>query len=1007
MMLPIAVGITLFAALLPAQEGSLTGLVRASSGNPLAGVRVTARGAASVETRTDEKGAWTLSLPAGIYNLRFQNEGFQEVKLDRVTVPGTAPPVTLEEAQPAEAVRYRPVVDAERTHQVDFVTERQLNDLPVNRRNYLSLAALTPGVAEVNDYVGITDAPLTQAPQSGLSFGGNNGRGNVFWLDGGENYLNTGGVRPSISQEAVAEFHVDRSNYSAEFGGGVGGIVNIVSKTGGNAFHGDLFGFLRHRSVQARNYFYPSKGAYTRTQAGATAGGPIRKDRTFFFLSYERLGRQESAFVPLGRDRGPFYRLRRTQEEVAVFLNAAPDPGLRRLGALTEQLLLTTNFPATIALFDANRGLFPFGESNHQGSLRLDHRFSDNNNFFLRFNVSTGDSQNSNVEGFQAGNRGVVSSFSDQTLMLNDTYVLSPSLVSESRLSLNRVRFNAANRDQTGPSLDILGFGLFGKDWLLPSLAGEWHGQLQQNFFLMSGKHSLRFGTDINPVRSGLILRTNSGGRFLFSEVLPLGAFYNLVTGDPNAYANLAALFAAQRRGLVNNLDIPLTAIQSFNVGAPAFYAQNFGTGRWSGWFQRYNFFLNDVIRITPRFTLNAGVRYELEAPPSTLGTDANNISPRVGLAWSLTGDQKTVLRAGYGLFYLRHQTQLAAATELESERTARQLVVPLSGLPGSRSPLSGGPITSAEIYQVLSQRGVLGRRMIEESDLAPWGLTPGNRLPFLVMFRDPVGFRNGYAQQASVEVERALGATALSVSYNFNRGAHLPRLRNLNSAYGAPGPLGVAELTSADPLLGQRLIYESAANSFYHALFVQASRRYRRLTLNAHYTFSKSIDESTDVNFLPNDSLNARADRGLSTFDQRHRVVGSAVIDFRKIVIAPIVIANSGRPFNVVVGQDFNSRRPIGAGRNIGKGPSYFSADLRVSRVFALTERLRLEAIAEGFNLLNRTNFKRLNNTVDAVTVDDLPRPLTGVRGEVEDPLSFMSAFDPRQFQFALKFRW
>jgi hypothetical protein len=1026
----------------PASEFAFQGNVTDALGAPLPGVQVTAmneKGEAIGSARTDKLGGWSLQVPAGRYQMKFEAEGFGEQTRPDMTVPGTGGTVVLTPGQAGEksaddggrTVRYRPIVDSQRTHQGDFITRRQVLELPVNRRDYLSLAALTPGVSEVNDYVGVSDAPLVQAPRSGLSFGGNNGRGNVFWLDGGENYINTGGVRPSISQEAVAEFQVSRSNYSAEFGGGIGGIVNIVSMAGSNEVHGDIFGFLRDSRIQARNYFDPENLAYTRSQVGGTLGAPVRKDRTFVFLAFERLQRRQNSFVPVGREREPLFRLTQTQQELADLFRASRIPDLVALGTATQDLLLTRNFPRTFELFDANRGIFPFGESATQGSARLDHRLSDNHQVFLRFNAGAGLNQNSQVEGLRGFSRGIISDLNDQTLMLTSNHVISARLVSESRFSLARLRYNARNQDPIGPSIDIAGYGFFGKDWTLPSALSEWHGQLQQNMFYTPGRHSMRFGIDVNPVRAAASVPTSSGGRFSFGEYLPLGALYNLVSGDPNTAANLAStLVLLGQSRLVPSLEMPLTAIQAFNLGIPAFYIQGFGDASWKAWFHHYNFFFNDVIQVHPRLIVNAGVRYELEVPPSSMGTDPNNIAPRVALAWAVTGDRKTVVRAGYGLFYLRHQNQLAAATEIQSGTRYHQVVVPLTGLPGTRNPVTGLPITSADIYQRLLQQGIIGNRAIEASDIAPFGIVPGPNTPFQVLFQPPRDFINGYAQQTSFEIERAIGATALSASYNFSRGAHLPRLRDLNAAYGPPGPLGEPTIIPHDPLVSQLPVIESAANSFYHALIVQANRRFgNRLTLNTHYTFSKSIDEVTDINFLPNDSLNTRKERGLSTFDQRHRFVGSAIVTlpegtswsrvpkalFGGFYMSPIVIAGSGHPFNVVTGDGANEyRRPAGAGRNIGQGPDYLTVDMRVSRrIFlggpgsARDQRTHLELIAESFNILNRTNFRRLNNTVGQVTVDQLPRPLVGRRGDVADPLSFVSAFDSRQLQFALKLVW
>ena len=322
----------------PSLLGQLVGgRVVTSAGVPLGKVKISAVDLATnrilERTTSAPDGAWQLQRSTGASAIVFRAERY----VARTLAPGSlTPDVVLEPETDLAEVRYRPVVDTERTHQADFVSLDQLQKLPVNRRSYLDLAALTPGVTRVGDYVGVSDAPLAQAPQSGLSFGGNNGRGNVFWLDGGENYINTGGVRPSLSQEAVAEFQVWRSNYSAEFGGGIGGIVNVISRAGTNGWHGSLFGFLRHRAFQSQNYFDPEKMAYTRSQAGAAAGGALRRDRTFWFASFERLQSRESAFVAIGReDRGPFRRLRKSQEDIADFLLTQGQP-LATVGPFRE-----------------------------------------------------------------------------------------------------------------------------------------------------------------------------------------------------------------------------------------------------------------------------------------------------------------------------------------------------------------------------------------------------------------------------------------------------------------------------------------------------------------------------------------------------------------------------------------------------------------------------------------------------------------------------------------------
>jgi hypothetical protein len=212
-----------------------------------------------------------------------------------------------------------------------------------------------------------------------------------------------------------------------------------------------------------------------------------------------------------------------------------------------------------------------------------------------------------------------------------------------------------------------------------------------------------------------------------------------------------------------------------------------------------------------------------------------------------------------------------------------------------------------------------------------------------------------------------------------------------------------------------QRNHFFSNANSFYHAATFQLTRRYSNgLSLNTHYTFSKAIDEVTDFNsdYSPNDQLNARAERALSPFHQKHRFVFSGVYDRKGWTLAPIVSANSWRPFNVQTGVDLPSggdgyastKRPAHLGRNMGQGPNFFTIDLRLTRRFSLGESRNIELIGEGFNLLNRTNFRTVNNIVGDVPIAALPSPIVANRGPVTTPLAYTSTLNPRQFQVGLK---
>ena len=259
---------------------------------------------------TDENGNYViLSLPPSTYTVKIESSGFAPKTLNNVLLEvgqQQALDVDLAIGDVGVVVDVmageQALVDTERTKQSTVISARQLNNLPINRRNFLDFALLTPGVSDADNVNDSTDFRVAQTPQSGLSFGGNNGRGNSINVDGSTADTAAGGARNVVSQEAVQEFQVDRNSYSAEFGGASGGVVNIVSKTGGNDFHGSAFGYFRDKVFDARNAFDfnpDGKSPFNRQQFGGSFGGPIVENRTFFFASAEGLRQNLTSFVTL------------------------------------------------------------------------------------------------------------------------------------------------------------------------------------------------------------------------------------------------------------------------------------------------------------------------------------------------------------------------------------------------------------------------------------------------------------------------------------------------------------------------------------------------------------------------------------------------------------------------------------------------------------------------------------------------------------------------------------
>jgi hypothetical protein len=1019
--LPIRAGIGFFllAWAMHAQPSQFQGSVTTPEKSPLAGARVKAfqaDGKVAGSTRSDRSGTWTLTVPRGSYRLRFEAPSYVAQELQDVAAPASGISVALSpQAKSSDegAVTYHPVVDPERTQQADFIGVQQLMNLPVDRRNYVDLALLTPGVTSsdrsTNESTALAPANL---PQSGLSISGNDGRGNIFWLDGAENYINSGGVRTSISQEAVAEFQVSRNSFSAEFGGGIGGIVNTISKSGTDVLHGDVFGFLRERDLQARNYFDPAHSPNTRVQTGITLGGPIIKNKTHFFAAFEQLDDQESAFVNIFRNPQELSGLSAGQQSLLPYLDGFAAP--------LQQALDPSNYPGTIALLSRNNGVFPLSQLSSTGSLRIDHSINDNDQIFFRLNSTGASSTNTNLQSLIGQSQGEKNYIHDVTLLGNNNLVLSSKLVSETRLALNLYDNAAQSQDPNGPEILIAGVASLGRDVFTPTKLREWHGQVQQNFFYTPGRHSIRFGVDINPVRNGDSTAFREAGEFVFAKFLPLGALLDEFSGVPNAASLLGqSLVAAGQPGLVNALNEPISALQAYNLGVPAYYLQGFGKDSFVAWTGRYNFFLNDVFRVTPRLTLNLGVRYELETNKD-IPTSHLDIGPRVGFAWAATGDNKTVVRGGYGIFYQHNNVDSLAAAVLFGTGQLNLLEVPITGVPTVINPQTHQPLTSIDIFQTLSQEGVVGHRAITAQDLAQFGIAPGTN-PYPLLSTLDSHWRQPYAEQASFEVERAIGKISVSAALNFNRALHLPRSSDINQASGPPAADGSPTFVPINPNIADHTLFESRGDSFYTAMILQAARRFSsRFTLDAHYTLSRATDDGTGISFLPNNSLDTRDDRGLSDFQQKHRFVASGVFTpvvsqsgdtfhrvFGGFLLAPVVTAASGLPFDVETGLQ-DGQRPFGIGRNTGQGPDYFSVDMRVSRSFPLSVReMRLELIAESFNLLNRTNFSQVNNIVGDVSRSTLPAKFVGVAGDPTTPFTFTSALPARQVQLALKLHW
>jgi len=1001
----------LWAAAAPAQSnvnfGELHGTVTDATGGLVPGVKVTVQSdetGLARATSTDGAGQYrVLLLPPGDYQVKFEKDRFrtQLARATRVTVGQIAIlDAGLEVGATTEVIEVTgapALVENERSHQANTLEQDAIRNLPINRRDYLTFSLLAPGVVDSTALADNNDFRVKQTPSSGLSFYGSNGRGNSVTIDGGEANDAGGGVRTTISQEAVQEFQINRSNYSAELGGASGGVINIVSKAGGNQVHGSLFSYFRHDSLDAGDPFARvlrgnrlerTKPPSQRQQFGGSFGGPIQKDRTFFFGAFEGLVRDESAVVGLLSDLSIFDP---TPAQNAVLSQLPP-------ALATPLRAVLTAPPSTRELFTRNSGVFPFRGRLYRFSTRVDHRWTDRDQLSFRFNYSRVNESNANIQALAGASRGIEIYTLDPTAVLGWTHTFSPSLVNEARVQWNYRGFRVNSVEKFGPELRIQGFGVFNRDLVLPTRTIERRTEIKDNLSLIAGDHILKFGGQ------ALVRGINTENHIFFP-----GRF---VFGDlPGQLLNPAL-----------PPTFTINALQSFNLGLAQTYQVGFGDPKVASNNPYYGFYLQDSWKARPNLTLDFGLRYELDYRKPPLRTDKNNLAPRFSFAWDPFNDKKTAVRGGYGIFYspIFYQIDFVvnALNIVDGRRPIAQVFT---------SILSPGPLAANNIYTSLLRQGVITlptpTRQVTPADLAPFGVSfpqTGPLPPFSVIFEPSADYVNPYAQQASLGIEReVVRDLSLSAGYVFVRTLKLPRSRDRNLRPAPVDPrLGIRVWSDPvrdffNPLIAQHNVYESTARAFYSGLILELKKRFSRgFSLNANYTFSRATDEVTDfqIDYQAADQTNVRAERALSSFDQRHKFVTYALWSAPgRFQVSPIFRANSGRPFNLLAGTDLNgdrhdtTDRPIFAGRNTGRGPDFWTFDIRVGRRFSLGGDARhLELTAEAFNLFNRLNYASINNTVG-----NMPPPFS-VTGRHDrrptDPLGFTSAFDPRRIQLGVR---
>jgi hypothetical protein len=1052
---------------------------------------------------TDENGQYEFAgLPPATYRLTAKISGFQtEILRDVVVSVGQT--VILDfrmkissGTEVVEVTTESPVVETELSHQADTINEQYIKELPINRRDYLTYTLLVPGVTDSTRQASDTEFRVKQTPQSGLSFYGSNGRGNSVTVDGGEFNDDSGGVRPNLSQDAVQEFQINRSNYTAELGGAGGASINIVSKSGTNQVHGSLNGFFRNHVFDARDPFafsqalqpgqtfdplnadskgVPIKDSLSRQQYGGTLGLPIKKDKSFLFVAFEGLRQDAQNAVPLLTDTQIFRPQSDQANNQVAILDAlaargtAPlPPGVSCLSALGAaqqggvnpttagacaaalRRALTTTSAAlggtagasarNVFLndqFERNGGVFPFNTREYQASGRFDHQFSDRNQVFLRYSYVHDLEENPDVQSLTGFSRGSSIHTYDNTLQGSWFHQFSPRTSNEARVQWSYNDFNVISNATGQVGLDIPGFANLGNQIFLPNLTIMRRYEFADNFAMTRGRHTMKMG-------GGGLIRGNHSeshtffpGRFVFGNLS--GGLLSPCLAAPGAC------------GLTGVSAVALDSLQTVSLGLPQFYQQGFDNPVYTANRPFAAAYWQDSWAIRPNFTLNYGIRYELDVQYGNLNTDKDNFAPRVSFAWDPFKNHKTVVRGGYGIFYSPVYAQIPNVVQtlgiVNGFRQIAQVFVPLTGAPGNAS------LTSAKIFQTLFAQGKVqcttpapgNAACITPADLAQPSLNiavthTGPIPPLSVIFSGQPDYQNPYSQQGEFGIEREIGGgISISASYIYVHTLKLPVAIDINllpAPFVPAGPAnipirqwstnpgfpcaGAAIVTCfKNPLLLQSDQYSSQGSALYQGGILEVKKHFsHHFTFMSNYTFSKAIDTTTDFNsdYAPNDQTTLAAERGLSTFDQRHKVVVAGVIQspwqgrmLSGFELAPIFRYNSAHPFNLLAGTNVNNDRhsttdrPPGVGRNTGVGPNYVSFDTRLSWQFKVAEKRTLQFMVEGFNLFNRTNFGSVNNVVGVIAPPT--QPLQGDRTLLpSQPLGFTSALPKRQLQFGVR---
>ena len=940
-------------------SAGLQGTVVDKSQAAVAGANVTITNKATGDTRTTKanaQGEYRFALlPAGVYNVKINAPSFSTTEARDVellvgntgTQNFTLSPGAVNET--VEVTGTAPLVDQEKSDVGLTITPEQVQELPLNGRDFGNLAYLAPGAKPVDSY----DPTKNRISIFGIN--GSSGRNVNVTVNGVDNKDNTvGGPVMQLPLEAVQEFNISTQRFSAANGRSEGAAINVITKSGTNAYHGALYGFFRNQALNANDFLSKKAGSdtppYSRQQFGGSFGGPIVKDKFFGFFAYER--QRENTSLTEGSQ---------ALQELSLISNSA---------ALQAGGLGTPQVASVIPT--------PYFDTRYNG--RIDYRFNDRHSAYLSYTAQGNNGQNDQSAGTSHLKAGNFTTNQLQIANLTLTSLLSRNVVNQATFGFQYWN-NLISTNTFVPTITFSNVAFsYGTNTNVPQQSFQRKWQFKDDLSFVHGRHSFKTGFDY-------LWEPLLGGFFEFNPTLQIdfSGVPSQILADPQGFA---------KPGLI--------ASMSATAGDPTFIIAT----------KMFGLYFQDDWKLTNRLSVNLGVRWdkdfnmiggtavaksrtfqELKAIGSPLTAslphdDNLDFSPRVGFAFDLTGSGKHLLRGGYGIYYGQVFVNIPLFMIQQQNATIFQTTFTISNptdiVPGTGIQLQnwhvGNPLPVLPGPSAQLNPGSVGRLM------------------------DP-NYRNPYSETWNFGYSWQLSRNAvIEAEYVHELGVHESKTMNVDQAFaGGPKPLTAAFVAAGQPVLGRVDDEQSIGRSRYDGMNISYRQRmWKHFSVNANYTLARAVAYAGNAAAFRNRPTLVsqpfrQADFGPVPNDELHHITISAITDLPfGIRIAPIMIFGSARPYNPILGYDAlgvgsgRGNEPIVVDNNaptnltrykgssnasavraclaantcheVGfdafRGAPFFQLDTRVSKTIKLGEKSRLELLTQLFNLTNRANF-------------------------------------------------